>query len=450
MPTHRTSRPDPEVTASPSPISNIWGTSPIYFDATPVPEPPVINAYCNTCYNHHGPVAEMQRNTAGGWICASCVRRITTRCTRCTFLLASGDSLYSTDLDDVDECCSSCVETLELTVCNNCDVASSSTQRVRFDDSRLLFCEDCRDSVEYCNDCGNYGECQCQDARLHEYNWKPVPIFMKSPKDVSDKGKYTESGLLYLGFELEVERNNVDDARSLAIIEEIGGKLLYCKRDGSLNSGFEVVSHPMTWNALQDTRHEFAEMFRRLAALGLRSYNTETCGLHVHHSRDQYTRLQLLKVQELVCGYSSFTLKVSQRQRERLDEYASLTAEQPHTFVQKAREGRNTRHDHYSRRVAVNLENPETVEYRLFRGTLRPSGFFKALEYTVALYHYTRNASLDDCTEQAFRAWVQHHRRAFPCLSYFLTNNVNLSEEAFNQLGRDPRVTSPIQELVAA
>jgi hypothetical protein len=61
---------------------------------------------------------------------------------------------------------------------------------------------------------------------------------------------------------------------------------VYLKGDGSLNDGFEIVTHPMT--------HDWAmekfpwEMIEKLRRSGYRSWDTDTCGLHVHASRTSF------------------------------------------------------------------------------------------------------------------------------------------------------------------
>lgn len=85
----------------------------------------------------------------------------------------------------------------------------------------------------------------------------------------------------------------------------------------------------------------------------------------------------------------------------------------------------------------------------MFRGTLRPSGFFKAIEYVQAVYEVTRNLGIDDCTEQEFTKYVFYHRKRFPCLNYFLKHKQNLPDPKFAQLGVRPN-HSVTTDLVAA
>ncbi|MBE6950630.1 MAG: hypothetical protein E7451_04755 [Ruminococcaceae bacterium] len=56
------------------------------------------------------------------------------------------------------------------------------------------------------------------------------------------------TGILYMGVEIELDEGGESDnqARKLLEIANSETERIYCKHDGSLNDGFEVVSHPMT------------------------------------------------------------------------------------------------------------------------------------------------------------------------------------------------------------
>ena len=66
-------------------------------------------------------------------------------------------------------------------------------------------------------------------------SYKPDPIFYgKGPR--------------YLGAELEIDGAGECSENAQEILNLANGdwELIYCKHDGSLDDGFEVVTHPMT------------------------------------------------------------------------------------------------------------------------------------------------------------------------------------------------------------
>lgn len=72
--------------------------------------------------------------------------------------------------------------------------------------------------------------------KIQDYYYKPEPIF------------YGE-GCRFFGVELEIDYGGESDSSARAILDVANGnglEYLYCKHDGSLDDGFELVSHPMT------------------------------------------------------------------------------------------------------------------------------------------------------------------------------------------------------------
>ena len=56
------------------------------------------------------------------------------------------------------------------------------------------------------------------------------------------------TGKRYFGVELEVDEGGESDSNAERVLDiaNSGRELIYCKHDGSLNDGFEIVTHPMT------------------------------------------------------------------------------------------------------------------------------------------------------------------------------------------------------------
>ena len=70
--------------------------------------------------------------------------------------------------------------------------------------------------------------------QVHDYYYKPEPIFYGT-------------GSRYLGVELEIDEGGEshENAGQILRLANSGDELVYCKHDGSLNEGFEIVTHPM-------------------------------------------------------------------------------------------------------------------------------------------------------------------------------------------------------------
>jgi hypothetical protein len=57
---------------------------------------------------------------------------------------------------------------------------------------------------------------------------------------------------------------------------------------------------------------------------------------------------------------------------------------------------------------ALNFQNPNTVEYRIFRGSMLYESVMACLEFSVATWHYTRFAPAVRLTQDGFMEWINH------------------------------------------
>lgn len=269
---------------------------------------------------------------------------------------------------DGDTYCPGCVA-----ICDWCDEAHP------VDDVRT--CPDCDQTM--CSDwCAGDHEDRCDyrdEDGIHDYGYRPDPIFLGT-------------GPRYMGVELEIDGGDGtgEDARQLLAHSEDEG-LFYIKHDSSLDSGLEVVTHPasleyhmtrMPWDAITRTSRE----------MGYRSHQAGTCGLHVHVSRAALGRNA--KAQDLTI---SRLLVLMWRHWPRLWSFSRRTSDQ---WCQQQYPGHKvTRHDLDSakaqgRYTALNLTNRDTVEFRLFRGTLRMGTLKASLQLVDVLVDVARTRSI--------------------------------------------------------
>jgi len=314
--------------------------------------------------------------------------------------------------------------------CPACEDIIHRDNGLWFDDS--LYCENCHDSNVYdCNECGesqwdgNGHDCSEDDdednGSIHSYSYRPSPFFF-------GKGQY------YLGFELEVEARNGSRYQGAEIAQnELGGHA-YMKDDGSLSDGFEIVTHPHT---LSDYQTDFNwEFIPKLKREGFRSWNTDTCGLHVHVSRTAFgsgesawgrsDREQIiLKKQAHELRFMKLIYD-NQRQVERIagrsgNHYA--TFQDKGKLVEKVKYGNQTN----GRYSAINTENDATLEVRVFKGSLRKERVLSALEFVTASVEYTRDLKVTSknqaLTWLAFTGYVSTHLDTYPNLALIMSES---------------------------
>jgi hypothetical protein len=239
-----------------------------------------------------------------------------------------------------------------------------------------------------CTRCANGGH-----DIIHSYGYKPFVRFLKLEND-----KPTD---LFFGIELEVEKDNSSVKHGDMAKEILNTDVYYFKRDGSLNDGFEIVTHPMTFNYIQANKDKvFLPMLNKLVEAQYRSYDANSCGIHIHLSKQAFGTWQLYRFIKFFVDNKDFVTSISQRKAEKLERWAAIDDENDDSIIYKAKKksGNNKRY------VAVNLQNSHTVEIRIFRGTLNYMSFLKNIEFCYALFNFTRDSK--ETTVDAFKDYV--------------------------------------------
>ena len=300
-------------------------------------------------------------------VCDSCADRNYIRCEDCGSYYPE-DMTYDTGHEY--SVCSDCYED-HYGLCDGCGEV--------YHHDNLIY-SDRRDDT-YCESC--YRERGC--GSIQDYHYKPSPKYRHFNQTTPNKTALSRQpgNRLYLGFELEVEslRESADSVATDLIADyDDGEELFYCKHDGSLNDGFEVVSHPLTLRAhkVQD----YSDMLQSLKQAGCRSHDVDTCGLHVHVSRAFFTQSELVKL-GLFVYFNKSRLEVFARRSE--NSYAKFKPVNRSNYLESAES--NGRYE------AINFEPHNTVEFRLFKGTLNVETFLATLEFCDAVSRFVKTVS---------------------------------------------------------
>ena len=336
--------------------------------------PVISSSRTQNCTNCHQGITPYNgfHTPEGGYVCLSC-RRLRVVCDYCGDILTEGEETFS--------------------------VYSSRT-------TTQDICRGCFDNNSHCcSQCGRYSidndRCPFCPRDVESYDYWPRLQFYKAKGET--KAPY------YFGFELEVEHEDGPPSPMPAFV--------FCKDDGSLNSGYEVVSHPVSPAWIREHKPELKALLTKLKENGAMSYNTRTCGMHVHVSRTAFDgTFHLFKFLEMFYRHAGWTLLISQRKEELLDRWATCGA----SFGDVIRKAKAKMNGHDSRYTAVNLENDETVEVRVFRGTLGSTSFFKNLQYVEAIVEFTRESSRLKVSPKDFRQWVLLREKQYPDLVNWL------------------------------
>ena len=255
----------------------------------------------------------------------------------------------------------------------------------------IMLCDDCyREFTIHCACCGRSilhsetietgdGRYECQQCYKHiikEYHYHKEDKVLFYNTD-------TEEDPLYMGIELEVVNNEETDFEILNdnaenIAKYLGKDFVYMETDGSLDdSGFEIITQPATLKYHTNMKDNYKSAFKYCINNNLRSHDTGVCGLHVHFNRDYFSDNEDLYLTRLLYLTEKFwdeLSKFSRRTSYSLNHWAKRYNAAPEEVVEGSKYG------DYDRYYAINLTNINTVEFRIFRGTLRLEIFIATLQ----------------------------------------------------------------------
>ena len=321
---------------------------------------------------------ENAREFEGHIMCETCLYDKTVLCDNCQDRIwrdeAEGDSTYTL--------CHHCYEN-HYTSCEDCGRLIHNEDALYTDDEDYPYCRDCFEKLN--------------NNSIKNYYYKPEPIFYGS-------------GNLFYGIELEIDKGGEDgsNAQILLDIANKNGERIYCKHDGSIYDGFEIVSHPMSLDYHINDMN-WLSVFERAVELDYRSHNTTTCGLHIHCSRSAFGKDY--EKQEKAIGRVVFfverhwneLVKFSRRTPENLNHWAAKYATISDTTEETYKKAKDKRMGRY---VAVNLENGSTIEFRLFRGTLCYKTFIATLQLVDEICYWAINLTDKEMEELSWSDFV--------------------------------------------
>lgn len=351
-----------------------------------------------------------------------------------------------------DPLCESCYDAHYFT-CERCDLVSNWSDRYNVEGSN--WCGSCSDyHAIYCDTCDEYHEESCHvydSSSIKSYDHRPSPIFKwgKNLHNVGSRYGLQSEGkekTLFIGVELEMENTgSYDSTGDIAdwLMNQYGNEEndIYIKHDGSLHDGFEVVSHPRTFNAW---RSGIMDDVLKLSERGMVSHNTNTCGLHLSLSRDAFTPSHLYRFSRFVYWNPYFIAKLSRRKPRQLGEWGNPFAYYRNGFQLPADYFRDrdqcelfqnsfgnalytvkalATNFRNSRGTALNLPR-ERVEFRSPRGTLKRETFHANIELVQSLYEFTAVNGCRSLYPALFAEYV-HNSNRFRNLSNWIDANIN-------------------------
>jgi len=354
--------------------------------------------YCNDCFNESFftcnecddiySIDDEQCYFDDKVYCNECFNELVANCSHCD------EEFYRENMNIIyDEYyCNDC-ECGLFRVCDDCE------EYVNQDD--IYYCEN--DDCFYCENCYD----NHIDEIIHDYGYKPTPKFYK------DKN---ENDQLFFGFEIEIENyknkyDNKEIAEDISIYKDIIEKYLYCKEDGSLINGFEIVSHPMTFQYFKKHETEIMEKVYELPAKGFTGFGNETCGMHVHLT-DSMTNFHRYKMLKFFYENKTFIRFIGQRD---YDGHLRNSKFDNTNLIKKCKKDFSQ-----SRFECINLTNNKTIEIRIFKSNLSRIRILKNIEFCISSYWFTKNNSAKKLTHNDFKLYVEQNQKTYKNLYKYM------------------------------
>jgi hypothetical protein len=333
----------------------------------------------------------------GVLVCEQCAPLTHTRCGGCAEWYRDGSS------------CRYCV------TCGRCGAAVPEDDTVQTVHGSTI-CDGCRhDWYWQCSVCDGWNrdggdcangccpdDCDCDDCRddddlvdfgglVHDYSYKPRPVFHGT-------------GPLFLGPEIEIETPSWRDVECAEIARSYMGSLGYLKLDASIGNGFEIVTHPMSYDWA--IAHFPWQMLTHLRETGCVA--TASTGMHVHVSRAGFaSTCHTYRWMKLIYRNEQQVKAIARRTS---DEWAAFTDQDRKAVKDYAKGTRGG-----FRYRAINTQNPHTYELRVFASSLDPGEVQAALGFAAASVEYTRDLTVDKIAKgggwawPAFVDWLDQH-----------------------------------------
>lgn len=232
---------------------------------------------------------------------------------------------------------------------------------------------------------------------IHQFNYVPKYIKHFMPGE-------SEDTTLLLGAEIEVGGNNhvtSDNDKNSTVkkcIQIINGSdsdeenLIYSTHDGTVQIEFDTMPCSLEFHK---NKMNYREMFEYLDKEGYKGHDCETAGLHIHANRSYLGKSRIS--QELVISKILYIL-------EKFNDEICVIARRDNDYSEFAGEKQNEdsivelygKYKDKGKRAALNLQHKDTIEFRMFKSTLKYETFILTLEFVKDIIDYAKSVDIEE------------------------------------------------------
>ncbi len=212
-------------------------------------------------------------------------------------------------------------------------------------------------------------------------------------KTISDPGNCA-----FYGVENETDTSAARRDRTTCanFARDILGNLATCESDCSV-SGFEIITQPATLEAFCKG-YPIDDLCEAMQALGVKSHDGHNCGLHVHVSRaalgmtPEAIDMVCAKILVLMDKFTPELVAFARRDWTTLHyckKYTNFNGSGENSTKKLLGKFKPCK-ESGDRYHALNLTNPATVEFRIFKGTLNPLALRATVQLCDALVQFCK------------------------------------------------------------
>lgn len=232
---------------------------------------------------------------------------------------------------------------------------------------------------------------------IHQFNYVPKYIKHFMPGE-------SENTTLLLGAEIEVGGNNnisSDNDKNSTVkkcIQIMNGSdsdeenLIYSTHDSTVQIEFDTMPCSLEFHK---NKMNYREMFEYLDKEGYKGHDCETAGLHIHANRSYLGKSRIS--QELVISKILYIL-------EKFNDEICVIARRDNDYSEFAGEKQNEdsivelygKYKDKGKRAALNLQHKDTIEFRMFKSTLKYETFILTLEFVKDIIDYAKSVDIEE------------------------------------------------------
>lgn len=268
-------------------------------------------------------------------------------------------------------------------------------------------CEDCGEAVPYddltysSRDCAYY----CNDC-IENHTTDLIRGYHDKNPNFAFIGGNAQDGV-YFGFEIECVPKDWNDIEEVVEGFEYDFKNKYgessknfgtFEEDGSLNDGVEFVTFPLDSDNMVPFIANVTNLLKRNGA-----DVDYSCGGHIHITRNEFTKAQLPKMLMFLQNNKRDVIRFSGRDVEEFNRWSKLYwTEYDYIDEEIALDYIYNDTDRYR---AINTQNINTIEFRLFDGTLSAYEILANVEFIKVLLYapITKTWNFRDIKEYAIK-----------------------------------------------